>query len=289
MRPAEASPARIYRRLLALYPPEFRARYADEMVQLFGDQLRDARAGRVPGGSTRTWLRALRDLTVTAAAERARRDRTVAHSLAASPSISTRLLGILGILGGLVLVAAFLPSLPWNNELFQLRLVLFNAGAIAIAIAVHRRQAAASRRLSLAVAIPVILANAWYIAMVVLSIGRPQFPAPDPEFRLVMFYAGGAMWLADAAFGFVTWRLHTVTRWGALALAIGSLLAFLGMDRLELVRGDLAWLFTPVALLGVALNGAGWILLGIDVAFGRRPTATVVVSVPEPGGPRSPR
>ncbi len=289
MRPAEASPARIYRRLLALYPPEFRARYADEMVLLFGDQLRDARSGGGAGGTARTWLRALRDLVVTAASERARRDRTVAHSLAASPSTSSRLLGILGILGGLVLVAAFLPNVSWGPELNNLRLVLFNAGAIAIAIAVHRRQAAVSRRLSLTVAIAVILANAWYIAMVVLGVGRPQFPAPDPEFRLVMFYAGGAMWLTDAAFGFVAWRLRAVTRWGALTLAIGSLLAFLGMDRLELIRGDLAWLITPVALAGVALNGAGWILLGIDVAFRRRPTAAVVVSVQQPGGPRSPR
>jgi hypothetical protein len=59
-------------------------------------------------------------------------------------------------------------------------------------------------------------------------------------------------------------------RWGAGALAIGSVLAFLGMDRLDLVQGDLAWLFTPAALLGVALNGAGWVLLGFDLAF-RRP------------------
>ena len=162
----------------------------------------------------------------------------MAHSLAPSPSASTRLLGIVGIVGGLVLVAAFVPNLPWTRELFQLRLVLFNAGAIAVALAVHRRQAAVSRRLSLAVTVAVILANAWYLAMVVLSIGRPQFPAPDPEFRLVMFFAGVALWWADAAFGLVAWRLRAVTRWGALALAIGSILAFMGMDRLELARGD---------------------------------------------------
>jgi hypothetical protein len=61
--------------------------------------------------------------------------------------------------------------------------------------------------------------------------------------------------------------------WGALTLAVGSLLAFLGMDRLELVSGELAWLIAPAALLGVALNGIGWILLGIDVAFRRRAPA----------------
>ena len=270
MRRVEASPARIYRRLLALYPPEFRARYADEMVQLFVDQLRDAQLVAAPGETARTWLRTLHDLVSTAASERARRNRGVAHSLMPPPSGSSRMLGVMGILGGLVLVAAFLPNLPWTWEFSALRLVLFNAGAIAIAVAVHRRQAAVSGRASLAVAIPVIVANAWYLAMVILSIGRPQPPQGDPEFRLVMFFAGAAMWWADAAFGVVTWCLGAVTRWGALALAIGSVLAFTGMDRLELVRGDLAWLFVPAALVGVALNGIGWILLGVDLAFRRR-------------------
>ena len=270
MSPTAASHARIYRRLLAVYPPEFRSRYADEMVQLFVDQLRDAETGAAADGTARTWLRAIRDLAVTSLSERARKGRTVGHSPPVAPSASSRLLGLLGILGGFLLVAAFLPNVPWTSELFNLRLVLFNIGAIAVAIAVHRRQAALSRRLSLAVVVPVVLANAWYLAMVVVGIGRPQFPEPDPEFRLVAFFAGVAMWWADAAFGLVTWRLQTVTRWGALVLAIGSVLAFVGMDRLELARGGLAWLFTPAALLGIALNGCGWILLGVHVAFRRR-------------------
>jgi hypothetical protein len=276
---ADASHARIYRRLLVLYPSEFRARYADEMVRLFADQLREARLDGTPGATARTWLRALGDATVTAASEHARRNRSVAHSLGAPPTASSRLLGLTGILGGLVLVAAFLPSIEWTREAFQLRLVLFNAGAIALALAVHRRQAAVAPRLSRAVAVAVILANAWYVAMVVLSIERPQPPQPDPDFRLVGFIAGAAMWWADAAFGVVAWRLGAVTRLGALALAVGSILAFLGMDRLELVRGETAWLFTPIALLGVALNGLGWILIGIDIAFRRgRPTAILRAS-----------
>ncbi len=284
MRPAEASLARVYRRLLALYPPEFRARYAEEMVQLFGDQLRDAQLDGAPGGIARTSLRAIRDLAVTAASEHAGRNRTVAHSMAAAPSTSSRMLGMVGIIGGLMLVAAFLPNLPWNWELTTVRLVLFNAGAIAIVIAVHRRQAAVSHRLSLAVAIPAILANAWYLAMIILSIGRPQPPLGDPEFRLVWFIAGVAMWWADAAFAFVSLHLGALTRWGALALAIGSVLAFTGIDRLELVRGDLAWLFVPAALVGAALNGVGWILLGVDIAFrrGRLPAASPRAEVDRP-------
>jgi hypothetical protein len=281
---AAGSPARIYRLLLAAYPREFRARYGDEMAQLFADQLRDARLEGSRGGAIRTWLRAIPDLAASAAAEHAGRNRTVAHTLSDPPSVSTRLLGFVGILGGLILVAAFLPSLPWTRESFQLRLVLFNAGAIAIAVAVHRRQAALAPRLSLAVASAVILSNAWYLAMVVLSIDRPQPPEGDPEFRLVMFFAGVAMWWSDAIFGFVASRLGAVTRWGALALAVGSVLAFLGMDRLELARGELAWLFSPITLFGIALHGVGWVLLGIDVAFRHRPGAVAAPSV-EAGRP----
>ena len=215
---ADASPARLYRRLLRLYPSAFRARYEDEMVRLFEDQLRDVRAAGEPAGIARLWLRVLGDLAVTAASERAGRDRTVAHSLSTAPSTSSRVLGLLGVVGGLLLVAAFVPGLPWTQELTQLRLVAFNVGAIAIATAVHRRQVPVAPRASLVAAGAVALANAWYLAMIVLSIGRPVFPDPDPEFRQVAFWAGVAMWWADAAFGIFTWRLRSATRLGAGAL-----------------------------------------------------------------------
>jgi len=104
----------------------------------------------------------------------------MAHTLAAAPPWSNRVLGLLGVLGGLVLVAAFIPNLPWTREAFQLRLVLFNAGAIAVALAVLRRDSGASRAL-LAAGAAVIIANAWYLGMVVVGVGRPQFPEPDPE------------------------------------------------------------------------------------------------------------
>jgi hypothetical protein len=259
---------RIYRGLLRLYPAEFRARFSDEMAQLFGDQLRDARIGAAPTGAARTWLRTLGDLAVTAASERLRRDRTVAHSLATSPSTSSRVLGLVGILGGAVLLAAFVIDIaPGLNVL---RLVLFNLGAMAIVLAVHRRQASAAPTLALLAAVPALVANAWYLAMVLLSIGRPQPPLGDSDFRLVMFFAGAAMWLTDAAFGLVTLRLGVVARWAALALAIGSVLAFTGMDRLELTSPSNPTIFQPLSLVGIALNGIGWILLGLDLAIRRR-------------------
>ena len=190
--------------------------------------------------------------------------------LAASPSVPTRVLGAVGILGGVVLLAAFVVGIP--GDLNALRLVLFNLGAIAVTIAVQRRHAETGSRVALLVASAAVLANAWYLVMVVLSIGRPVPPAPDPDFRLVMFYAGLAMWLADSAFGFVALRLGLVTRWGALALAIGSLLAVLGMSHLELTSPSNPTIFGPLSLVGIALNGIGWIVLGLDVALRGRET-----------------
>lgn len=194
------------------------------------------------------------------------------------PSSTTRALGILGIVGGLVLISAWVPNLPWTWELFNLRLVLFNAGAIAIGLAMHWRQAPSSPRLSLAATTLLIAANAWYLAMIIVSIGRPVYPDPDPEFRLVFFFAATALWLSDAAFGLVALRLGVVSRWAALALFVGSTLAYLGIDRLELVRGSFADIFIPLSQIGIALNGIAWIALGLGLLRPRRPDPAASVS-----------
>ena len=198
----------------------------------------------------------------------------MAHSPDERPSIATRALGILGIAGGLTLISAWIPDLPWTWALFNLRLVLFNAGAIAIGLAIHWLQAPRSPRLSLAAAASMILANAVYLVLILVSLGRPVYPEPDPDFRLVMFYGGMAMWLTDAAFGLVALRIGVVWPWAALALAIGSILAMLGIDRLELVDGPFAWIFIPLAQIGIFLNGLAWIALGVGLIRERRPPMT---------------
>jgi hypothetical protein len=262
---------RVYRWLLRLYPAEFRARFSDEMVQLFSDQFRDARARGAPAGAARTWLRTLRDLVVTAASEHARKDRTVAHSLATSPSASSRALGLTGILGGSILLAAFLVDVP--PDLNPLRIVLFNAGAIAIVVGVYRRQASAAPVMALVAAVPALVANGWSLALIARVVGQPGQPGLG-DYGLDLFAAGIAMWLTDAWFGVVALRLGMVTRWGALALAIGSVLAMAGIDRLGLTSAENPTIFGPLSLIGVALNGLGWVLVGIDVATRRRVSET---------------
>jgi hypothetical protein len=179
-----------------------------------------------------------------------------------------RFLGLAGILGGSVLLAAFVVDIP--SELNIVRLVLFNLGAIAVVIGIDRRLASDGSRIALTVIYAAVIANAWYLAMILLAIGRPVPPEPDLTFRLIGFYAGLAMWLADSAFGFVTLRLNLARRWGALALAIGSLLAILGMSHLELTTPANPTIFGPLSLIGIALNGVGWILLGLDLMLGGR-------------------
>ncbi len=172
-------------------------------------------------------------------------------------------------------LAGFLPIFPWDSgPLVVLRLVLFNAGSIAIVFAAHRRQAAIGRGLSSAAAGLAVAANAWYLVMVILSIGRPVFPEPDPGFRQILFYAAIALWLADAGFGFVAARLGAVSRWAALAVAVGSLLALTGVSSLRLTTGPLATLVEPLSLVGIVVLGIGWLVFGIDVVSRPDPVHT---------------
>lgn len=264
---------RLYRGLLRLYPSEYRLRFADEMVQLFADQMRDARQPDARSGPARTWFRTLGDLAVTTASEHTRKDRTVAHSLAEPPSVGMRLLGLLGILGGFFLVVAFVPSIPWSGDFFNLRLVLFNAGAIAIVIGVHRSQSASGPRLALAGAVPALLANAIYLIMVVRLVALPGEPGRG-DYGPWFGVAATALWLADAWFGIVVVRLGVASRAAGATLAIGSTLAWSGMDQLGLASGDLGWIFGPLSQVGIALNGVAWIALGLELTLRRRRVAT---------------
>ena len=59
----------VYRFLLLAYPNSFRREYGPQMVQLFRDCRRDARAESQVFGNCRLWLRTLLDLASTAPAE----------------------------------------------------------------------------------------------------------------------------------------------------------------------------------------------------------------------------
>lgn len=172
-----------------------------------------------------------------------------------------RVLGLLGIVGGIALLAAFIVSL--STALNTVRIFLFLAGGVAVVVAANEPQAKVSGRLALAGVIPLVLANGAVAIWELLSLGRDRPFAGD--FGLVGFWAGLSMWLAHAWYGVTAMRIGVLWRWAALILAVGSLLAITGIDRLELTSSANPTIFGPLSLVGIALDGIAWVLLGLEI------------------------
>jgi len=185
----------------------------------------------------------------------------MADSPLSSTSRLDRGFGVAGVTGGAALLAAFVIDIP--PDLNELRLVLYLIGAAAVVVGIQVRQASVATPLSWAVAVAAVAANALYLARLALPYS-PWHPFAGDN-GMMFFVAGVAMWLADSAFGLMALQLGVVRRWGAIALAIGSVLAIAGIDRLGLTSEANPTIFGTLAMAGVALNGLGWILLGLEL------------------------
>jgi hypothetical protein len=272
---------RIYAGLLRAYPRTFRTRYEDEMVVLFGDQLRDARAARGVGGTTVTWFRTLLDLVSSAIGEHLRGDRTMAQSLATfEPTRSMRLLGLVGIIGGLLLLWAWVGN-PFDIPVFNVvRLVVFSLGGAAVSLALYPRLAAGRPRVAAIVVGAVVFTSIWQTVWILLSAN--MLHPFGGTYGLIGFVASHLAWLSAAGFGAaVLWiptawegmgrRSTAATRLAGLALAIGSIVTNVGDDRLELVTSaTYGAIWSTIALTGLFLNGAGWVVLGAILVLGGR-------------------
>jgi len=274
------TPTRLYAALTALYPTAFRARYRDEMVVLFGDQLRDARATRGSAGIVATWVRGMVDLVVNAVGEHLRGDRTVAQSLASfEPTRGMRLLGLFGVVGAGLLLWAFVSFNPFQDQAVNtVRLFLFSLAGAAIALAFHRRQAVVAPPLAALTTAGVVIAGVWYATWLLLSntVDRPFLGT----FGFLNMLANIALWVTPAiwAIGMLhtgaAWqgmprRLAAVTRLGVWTL-LGSIVGWLGDDRLGMVDSLWGDFWQGVALAGVAMNGLGWLILGGVLLVGGR-------------------
>jgi hypothetical protein len=257
MTPGPGGGERVYRGLLALYPAEFRRRFGEDMVQLFHDRLRDARAGRAPWRGLVAWLALVADVAVTAPFEHLRRNRTVAHSLTSTPSLITRVLGVAGIVAGLAILVAFVIDLP--SGVFRDRLVVFGVGVIAIGVGVHRRQASRAPMPSLATTVALVAACAFFLVTVVLV---------EPP-HIAIFWSGLALWVASAVFGAASGLIGAVSRIGASTVAVGSLLTLTGIDRLGLVSETNPTMFNVLSQVGIVAMALGWMMLGADLAMRR--------------------
>lgn len=248
---------RVYRGILGLYPSEFRRRFGEDMVQLFHDRLRDARTGRAPGGPVLAWTSVLVDAVVTASREHLRRNQPVAHSLSSAPTLTSRVLGAAGIVAGLAILAAFVIDLP--SGVFRDRMIVFGIGITAIAIGVHRRQASRGPVASRAATVGLVGVVAFFLVTVLLL----EPPA------IALYWSGVALWLGSAAFGAVTAVIGVVSRLGAWAVTIGSLLTLTGIDRLGLVSETSPTIFNTLSQIGIVTMAIGWIMLGLDLATRR--------------------
>lgn len=257
---------RLYRALLRLYPAAFRERFGDEMVQLLGDQLRDARTGRSRNRLAATWLLTLGDLITTSLSERLS-PSAGPQSLGPAPSRLMRAFGLAGIAGGAVLIGSFVSFLWPDNDAFNARLIVLNVGSIATATALARRWTARPSMLVTATAIGVVVVNLVHLVLITQIVARPGQPVDGP-FPPLYAPVLQLMWLMGIAFGIVSLLRRVGSRPASVSLAVGSAVAFamtLGVPFNETIR--------TIALTGVGLAGLGWVLLGIDVVTRRRPVA----------------
>lgn len=271
---------RIYAGLLRAYPSAFRRRYEDEMVLLFADQLRDARAASGAAGTTVTWFRTVLDLVSSAIGEHFRKDRTMAQSLTTfEPSRTMRLLGLIGVTGAGLLLMAFITFAPFENVAINtIRLLAFGLSGVAISIAFYGRQARISPLLALASTAAVVIAGLWYTLWDVVSLGLTS--RYSGTFGWIGVFASLALWVTPTFYGAAMLRIGAawqgmskwrarVTRVAALLL-LGSFMAVAGDDHWGLVDSEaFGQTWTTIALLGVLLNGAGWLLLGAVLLLGR--------------------
>jgi hypothetical protein len=187
-------------------------------------------------------------------------ERTVSPTPEHRPA-GVRALAAIGVVGGLALLAAFVVDIPPQPN--TVRLLVFLAGGVAVALAAGGAQAAVSRPLALAGAVPLILASGMSITWIIPSIGRDRPFAGD--FGLAGFYIGLGLWLVHAWYGIIAMWIGVMWRWPAFVLVVGSLLAITGMDRLELTSPAHPTIFGPLSLLGIALNGIAWVLVGVEI------------------------
>jgi hypothetical protein len=264
---------RVYELLLWLYPRQFRTRYGDEMARLFADQLADARAGR-GDGVARAWIRALGDVVASAAGEHLRRDQHVAQSLAMfRPTRFMRLLGLIGIVGALLLLAGFVTFEPFERaEVSTLRIAWFGVAGAAISLGFYPRQALAMSRLAFAATAVVGIIGVTYALLTVQAaiVGYARFGLVGIDAALwvsAALYGAALLRIGAAWIGMPNWA-SAATRLGA-ALLLGSAVAWIGDDHFHLVDDEVyGGLFLTIAVVGVVMNGVGWLVLGTVLLVG---------------------
>ena len=288
---------RAYRTLLRAYPKDLRREYGEEMARTFRDLRRREVERRGVRGIALLWVRTLPELVFTASKERntmlARNFARNAY-LPARPAVVTRWGGFLGLLGGVIGMAAYYlgvyVSLPLSSIVLLLSVLLSTLGLFGL----YGTLATTSGRPGRLAAAGALLATASVVSWLMLGV----------------FWALGAIWVWMAV------PMHVATAvavccWfaGLLLLGVAALstrlpgrLRILPLTVAVLVPvsvmllplfAPLGTLVTNLPFLGIAL--LGWFLLrsagndGLAVSgIGGSASREVSTTNREAGGTRSP-
>jgi len=187
------------------------------------------------------------------------------------PTRATRVLGLFGAVGAILLLSAYVSFEPFEDaRANEVRLVGFSLAGVAISLAFYRRQAVVAPTLAILTTGGVAIAGLWYAAMVIVAPGieHPFIGA----FGLLNLFANIALWVTPTIWAIG--MLHTGAAWQdvsrsrarltklGIAILLGSIVAWLGDDRLGLVDSLWGQMWQTIALAGVAMNGIGWLILG---------------------------
>ena len=190
-----------------------------------------------------------------------------------------RFAGLVAIIGGLLILWAFVSSNPFEDQRINtVRLVLFWSGGAAIVLGFHGRQVMLRSRIGRIATVAVVFFALWNVLWVLLSLS-----ADSPfggSFGLAGFVAGFLGWLATSLYGVALVANRTsftgltpleagITRLASFLLVFAGLVATFGMDRLGLTKSEpYGEAFGTLGALGVGAVALSWLMLGIALIVG---------------------
>ncbi len=243
-----------YRALLYLYPRPFRRAYGREMALAFRDYCRRVDRREGTAGLLELWLVTIADLCATALKER------LTEVTDMSNATFTRLCGIIGALGGIILlavgVAAFLSSdaPDWSGSPFEWVVALYGPAMLLGLVGYYTlRSYEPLGRIGLGLAM---------LGTLALSVGTFTMflPIAETSWGWSAWFGGTLLQLAGlVVFGISIVRSNALPQGNIVPLLAGALPLVLAV--LTINNESAGWGAMPLLL-----SGASWIALGVLLA-----------------------
>lgn len=247
----------IGRMVLRLFPRAWRKRYAGELLAILEAD---------PPGPRQV-------VNLLWCALDARLDPQVAGGgdfafMEGRPSMYTRIYAAAAVGAGLVLVGGLTITDP---DWILARLVIFYALGLLGVVGIHRRQAAASPLLAWVGFVPVIVAYAVGLALLLPPAADMALPAIGG--RRFGVAAQELLWIGSFAFGLTTLAIGVLPRMAAVAFTVGAPMAMVGI----FIGPTPAFELSVLAYGGLTLYAVGLVWLGLSgwAWAGRAPVLAV--------------